>query len=84
MVEVNKNCLSDETLSALIKDMEIVYLQTISWLVGYPRIVAKNDPEKEEDAKNLEELAKQKAKLEDNLPDIEAKIEYFKKLRDEI
>ena len=84
MVEVNKNCLSDETLSALIKDMEIVYLQTISWLVGYPRIVAKNDSEKEDDAKNLEELAKQKAKLEDNLPDIEAKIEYFKKLRDEI
>lgn len=79
--KVDTELLSIEVLDAYIKDFEVVYLQWINWLVWYPWIIAENDLKNEEDRKNVEELAKEKEKMEKNLKKIEEKIKYFKNLK---
>ena len=113
-VEVKTELLDEEILKAFLRDLQVVYLQSISWLLGYPMITAKNDLSRDdnrtieelkteieelklkwdEDLKdeidnlskilaekdNLEKLAKEKSKIENNISEIETKIEYFKNL----
>lgn len=85
-LQVETDLISEEVVKGMLQNLEAVYLQTVSWLVGYPGVVAKNNtsPDNKEvyekEQENLEALAKEKLKLEDNLVEIEAKIRFFKSL----
>lgn len=80
-VELDTDLLSPEMIDAFLNDLQVVYLQTISWLLGYPGIIAKNDPTKDEDLENLAKLEKEKEKLEGNLKEIVAKLSFFRDVK---
>lgn len=86
-VTVDTELLTPEIIEAYLKDLQVVYIQTISWLLGYPSVIAKNNTKEEDneemykkEQENLENLAKEKKKIENNLPEIIAKIQFFKSL----
>ena len=66
--QVNTETLSEEVIMHQIQQLELVYIQTISWILGYPMVVAKNNT-KEEDNKEMYDMEQK------NLKDLEKELE---------